>query len=268
MSLLDDLIPYRDGHGFVQPKPGEGSYNGGRYTGDAIAALWRLNQLPRETCVALIGLLNTLEKAPGVVMRTPDNLGGHQGPDDIIARISAYHFLGDYSFHYRFRAQSRREATWWEDDALDKKRSTWNNRIWSLFSIFPWVRKYNHNNVDDAEDLFHVSTWFGRMPHLYCHNNFAMEETPPWWQRIWWALAIGWSPMPKKKHEDKWTNSWHMVLIYNKSKKKYWYCSWAVKRWQSKLKKVYPHGIGEAFESYWGEHPINLPLWDDFGDVK
>lgn len=264
MSLLDDLIPYRDVWGFVHPDPGVFTQNGGRYTADAIAALWRLNQLPKTTRIALLSLMNSLERIPGVVMRTPNNIGGHQGPDDIVARICAYRLLQDNSFHYRFRLQSRIEATGWENDPESKNRSQANKWVWRLFSWVPWIKGYNHNNVEDNK--FHVSTWFGRMGHIYAHNDFALDEKPKFWTRIWWTLAIGWSRMPKYKHEDKWTNSWHMVLIYNLSKVKYWHCSWAVRRWQKKMAKIYPQGVGQAFQAYWGAHPINQPLWGDFGD--
>lgn len=261
MSFLDNLKPYRDAKGFVYGPNGAGGFNICRYTSTSVVACWRKGELTDSVKMEFLATLNLLERIPGVVQRTPDNVGGHEGIDDTLTRATAYKLLDNGSYSHRFLRQGAKKALGPEDDLLDPKRSMWNKRLWKYLSWLSYMKWWNYNNIRPGE--FHVSTYFGRFPFLHAHNQFALDIKPPLWKRISWLHGL-----LTCNTQDKWVMSWHMMLMYQLSKKRCFMCTWAVSKWKKRLKACYPHGIGEILKAYWGDHPINEALWDDFGELN
>lgn len=175
-------------------------------------------------------VIKSCEVVPGLLSRHPSlHQNVHQEHDDITAAITMSHICGG-DFARRFLAHGRN----------------------GLFQNFI---PYNFNNVEPGK--FTWVTWIGRYQQVICHAQFAAGETPPWWRKVWWMVAmIKTAIWPD---QDGVVLTWMMREV---AKGRDPSCDRVIEFWEQKIPEAFPAGIGQVLQAYgWKDHPNTRWLW-------
>lgn len=259
MRIIEDYEPYRDSWGLIQDHPGNVSGNAIRYTAEYVIALHRHNllDLQQET---LVKTFKSIEKVPGLIMRTPTNFGGHESIDDNIAYITAGYFLKT-NFAKDWLKYGRSVGVVGIDDTeMDQDKVSKSKLVYSLLSLFGNIPVgWTFNNI--SPDKFHVSSWYGRFQQLIAHAQFAAGETVPLWRQLLWAASL--ISKAYSDREDAKVLGWHMVQV---AKGKTYICDKAIEFFNEKIKEEYPQGIGQIIAEEFSnpEHPSAVWLKNQF----
>lgn len=177
-DVVTDFSKYEDKHGLIQPGIGIGSYNGLLYTSIAVVLLRKHGQ----DDAALRYILN-MKKCqspldPGLYNRTPEGIGGQEGPDDYIGICAASRALAFQVVDYG-------------------RRNLWN-----------------FNNVSPG--TFSLKSWLGRQPGLVAHMLYGANQLPGAFRRFSWAVGILLSAGAKPTNQDIWMLSWLLITAFER----------------------------------------------------
>lgn len=251
-DIIKDYKPHIDGHGMIQPRPNEGSLNGVRNTAEYIIALNGEGKLDEER-QRLLKVYQSVQKEPGLLMRTPDNAGGYQSIDDTVSAITADYFLGG-NFAEKFLWYGKTKPALSVDQTDSNKEKVKSSRsIFKLLSLFgpvTWV----YNNVNPQ--TFSTSSWMGRFPQLIAHAQFAANKPVSLWRQIWWAGTVLQGSFSKQ--QDSKALAWQLVLV---AQDKSILCDLVGRFYSWMLRHHYPEGIGQVLGDYYGNHDHPSAYW-------
>jgi hypothetical protein len=254
MTIKDAFLPYIDKDGLVQPTVGGESGNGLLYTSEYIYALLANGGMDRIEQMRLTAAYNACQMQEGLMARTPIGTAfstDQEGPDDYYGCGAASSEL-DGSLARHILAYGRKGASGFNPSYEDSDRvklSTWLFRILSLFGLLKVKWIYNNDNPG----FFTQSSWLGRQQNLICHLQFAADEEPPMWRKVWWAVAVLGSLF--STNNDSYCLSWLCVrTAQGKSK----FCTLVGKVWWHFVLKKFPGGMGEILGDYFQNpsHPL------------
>lgn len=258
-NIVEEYSPYFDQYGFVQPHPEVPSLNGVRYTGEYVVALHKEGKLDEER-QRLLALFESVQREPGLLMRTPDNKGGYESIDDTVSAITASHFLKG-TFAKKFLEYGRfYPAITMDESDSDKEKIRRGKGVFALLkALGPVTWVYNNLNPEK----FALSSWLGRFPQLIAHAQFAAGEPVPLWRQLWWAGAVIQSSFSKE--QDHKVLGWHLIMV---ARKKSVLCSVVAMFWSHMFRKHYPEGIGQVIGNYFGDqnHPAAYWLRFEYGE--
>jgi hypothetical protein len=261
-DIIEEYRTYFDKFGMVQPTIGGNSFNGVRYTGEYVIALHKEGKLDEKgERNRLFLLFKSLQREPGLLMRTPENEGGYQSIDDTIAALTAdYYIYG--GFAEKFLEYGRLYPAVIMDESDPNKEKV--QQGWGIYNILRTIYgqpKYVYNNINPEE--FALSSWLGRFPQLIAHAQFIAGEKVPLWRKLWWAGAVIQSSFSKE--QDNKVLGWYLVLV---GKDQSGICKAASSFWSYMMKKHYPEGIGQVLGDYFGNHNHPSAYWlrHEFGD--
>lgn len=108
-------------------------------------------------------------------------------------------------------------------------------------------------NQDKSETK--IDGWLGRFPALVAFMYWAWGSTPSLWRQIWWALSVAYSG--KEGQQDPFVLNWIMVETVGKKNR---LTRWASRKFWTRLRKYWPGGMTQLFETYFQDanHPIVL----------
>jgi len=261
-QILTDYDQYTNEWYLVHPPESTVSGNGLRYTGEKIIALVRHNALNEEERQQLITAYSSCELEPGLVMRTPDNAFGLEGPDDTVAALTAGFYLKN-GFPQRFLHRGRTKlANRVTQVGLNPKKALHSKLLFYVLKTLCFGKgvTYNYNNLSPGG--FNVSSWMGRQTQLIAHARFATggEDPPSGFQKLYWCISLLWSTRADKLNWDAWVLSLHMVKV---AKGQSWICDLARKYWIKKFKEKCPRGAAEVV---WPNHASGRWLEGEFGE--
>lgn len=226
MNLKEDIKPYLDQWGFVQPALGANSFNGVLYTAEYILALYKQNILTMNDISNCINTINKVIIEPGLIKRTP-SYNEQEGPDDYIGFLCvAKLFSSNYA-----------------KDFLKYGLKHWGS----------------YNNEQPGKWTTRSFLW--RQPQLIAHALYACGERPIAPLRFIWAITIllaGWR-IPTNDLDARILS---YLLIQNWDGKG-WFCKWVVRVWNKRLLKDYPNGMKDVMMNYFQPgHPLGEITWD------
>lgn len=101
---------------------------------------------------------------------------------------------------------------------------------------------------------FDIHAWLGRSPSFVAHVDWGAGETPSWFHRLAWAVAVAFSG--SMHSQDEWVLSWCLIQVAgNKS----WLERLATRIYYRRLYKNFPRGLKDVFAIYFKdpEHPLS-----------
>jgi len=116
------------------------------------------------------------------------------------------------------------------------------------------VNRWMLNERDPG--VWRLKSWLGRMPHLVLMFESASGEKGSLLNIIWAHITLlRVAFFSKRKSQDSWIKAWMLKEV----------CDLPISSeiFEMRLRKVYPHGIGEVLAAYgWSHHPNSKYLWD------
>jgi len=218
--LQDEIIPYIDANGFVQPGLGAESFNGVLYTSEYIVLLKRLGQLTPSAQLQWATALTKVTLAPGLIERTP-TYNAQEGPDDYIGYLAAGKYINS-------------------KDAID----VWNYGL-THYGAF--------NNTYPGKWSWTAFLW--RQPQLVAHTLYAANKSPGGLLQLVWAgtIALSCWREPITNTSDR-ILAWLLIETWDG---KGWLNKWAVKLWSKRLLRDYSGGMTTVAAIYFGpNHPL------------
>ncbi len=235
-------------------------YNGLLFTAEACTIMQLQNVIYDRNDIAT-GLPHwQVEGHPGLYRHAPENKTDTEGPDDYIG-LGA--LAGVCGFH-----QVAREILNYgkpDDQALALAGAN-ANPVSRGKECYASLRKgitptgfipYNYNNVDPGK--FTLATWLGKAPAIITHLKLGAGDQPTRSELAIWSAALLYSGEsglsdPSHSNQDKWLQSWLMVLTYEMSHYHSGDADTAVDKWWNLLYQRYPGGIQQTMTEY-----LNLP---------
>ncbi len=254
MSIKDDFKPYIDEFGLVQPKKGEMSGNGLLYTAHYAIILSDHGELDDIEVERLKKVYDSCQKEPGLMMRSP--VGGAQwkdqeGPDDYFGVAAAAYFLESDIADSVLRYGNDMPALEYSDEFENEEKRKMSRIYWKVLS-FLGCTKYVYNN--DKPRYFTQSAFMGRMPNLLANLEWGAGESPSFFRKLWWCVALIVGSFAPADHSDSWIVSWLSVRTMDRRS---WMCSLVASYWTRKMLRTYPNGMADVFARYFGpDHPI------------
>lgn len=235
MSLKQDIIPYIDTNGLVGPAKGQGSNNGVMYSSEFIIMLIRNGEAAPSDIDHYIERISACMKTPGLLMRSPQNAGGQEGPDDYYGLAAAIDEINSKNL---------------EPAAMYLAYST------CLYAI-------NHLGCLNNEfpNTFQWSSFLVRQPQLDAVMLWAAGLPVGPILRLYTAISILFAAKGLPINDtDPRRLSWLVVQVASRHS---WICRMAAKVWYRRLHKDYPDGMkGVAALYYESGHPFSK-YWID-----
>jgi hypothetical protein len=234
--------------------------NGLLYTAEA-CTIMQLQNVSYDRNDIATGLPHwQVEGHPGLYRHAPENKTDPEGPDDYIglgalAGVCGFHEVARDILNYGKP----------DDQALPSVGSDLNP-ISRGKECYASLRKgvtptgfipYNYNNVDPGK--FTLATWLGKAPAIITHLKLGAGEQPARSELAIWSAALLYSGEsglsdPPHSNQDKWLQSWLMVLTYEMAHYHSGDADTAVDKWWNLLYQRYPGGIQQTMTEY-----LNLP---------
>jgi hypothetical protein len=201
-----------------------------------------------------------VEGHPGLYRHAPENKTDTEGPDDYIG-------LGALAGVCGFHQVARDILNYGKpDDQVLPIAGVTPNPISQGKACYASLRKgitptgfipYNYNNVDPGK--FTLATWLGKEPAIITHLKLGAGERPTRSELAIWSAALLYSGEsglsdPPHSNQDKWLQSWLMVLTYEMAHYHSGDADDAVAKWWNLLYQRYPGGIQQSMTEY-----LNLP---------
>lgn len=262
--ITQEFLAYIDKYGLIQPTVGGGSQNGILWTGESMIVMKDNNALPKHTEEALFHSMKSCEIEPGLMRRSPSNLGDQQAQDDYIGFLAACyvcgrHDLAEIVLNYGNRVTPLKFLpfkfvynTMIPDTMLhplyDEKGNLLRN------ANRPWFEKIFTKLLAPKGYRVNFSAWLGRMPQFVAHVYWAANKKPPLFYRIVQALVIyNNSKLKDGGHPDTWALTWLMCRTMDN---RCWMGRLAAKAFYKNLYKIFgPEGF-RNFHYIGGNHPI------------
>ena len=222
MTLKEEIIPYLDKWGYVQPDTTGRSCANNRFTAEWYLTIHRLDIIDSYDKAKFIRLFELCEVIPGVLARHPyEWLQDYEAPDDYIAMTHAASFI-----------------------APEKAIQVYKYGV---------TEGWNYNNLRPSH--WTPRSWFGRRSEIIAHFFFCAGLHPPFLLKLYWCLCVFLAAYRKKSDQDGWVLSWHLV---NAARGKSKLCDLFGKFLYWKLRRSKPDNIGEILADYFQDrnHPI------------
>jgi len=228
MSLKDEIVPYLDQYGLVQPRLNTGSNNGVLYLSEYFVILNRLGQATLVDQMNYKAIIESCFKVPGLLMRNPINAGGQEAPDDNFGVASAASFL--------------------QDKSLAQDTLTYGYKHYGAF-----------NNVDGT---WTDQAFLWRQLQLYSAYVWAAGKTPLFPFRFYTAMVILYASLPTPtSNTDARALAWLLIQV---AAPKSWMCRMAAKLWKRRLFKDYLNGMTDvAVMQFGADHPL-AKYWPEY----
>lgn len=231
MSLKQDIIPYIDTNGLVGPAKGQGSNNGVMYSSEYIIMLIRNGEALPADIEHYLQQISVCMKAPGLLMRSPQNAGGQEGPDDYYALAAA---LNEIHKAYDLNGDARKIA----------------------YSIVLYAIKHLGCLNNEFPNTFQWSAFLIRQPQLDAVMLWAAGLPVGPMLRLYTAISILFAARGASLSDtDPRRLSWLVVQVASRHS---WLCRMASKLWYKRLYKDYPSGMrGVAAWYFEAGHPFS-----------
>jgi len=219
------------------------------------------------------------DRRPGLLMRTPKNEGGYEGPDNITAVLNFDH-RHKTGFAKRFLEYGEFKRTKALDSFKHEDKESKKNYSRALYyplkaaygcGGIPWV----YNNMEPRR--FHTSAWIGRQWQVIVQAKMidGMEELNGY-DRWRWKIAVG--SAVGGDTQDGWALSSNLVLSRDTQYEDLNLCA---EEWHDGFRKSKYKlgGMGQVLAHYWQRatwenpdydkaresHPTIDLLWGEFG---
>jgi hypothetical protein len=258
-------VDYQDYYCFIhttKPKdqdPGADN-NGLLYTAEA-CTIMQLQNVSYDRNDIATGLPHwQVEGHPGLYRHAPENKMDPEGPDDYIG-------LGALAGVCGFHQVARDILNYGKPDDQALLLAGFNlNPVSQGKECYASLRKgitptgfipYNYNNVDPGK--FTLATWLGKEPAIITHLKLGAGDRPTGSELAIWSAALLYSGEsglsdPPHSNQDRWLQSWLMVLTYEMAHYHSGDADAAVDKWWNLLYQRYPGGIQQTMTEY-----LNLP---------
>jgi hypothetical protein len=258
--IVEKFLSYRDKFGLIQIQPNQTSQNGLLWTGESIVVMKDNGVLDAETEEMLFQAMNSCLVEPGLLRRSPTNMGDLEAHDDNIGYTTAAWLcgrthlaedvlqhgllpikLGPFTFNFVYNNLIPRTFL---------KKATPEQR-----AARPWYERILNNLFCEEGYRFNLSAWRGRMPQFVAHLYWATNRKPPLFYRIAQALVI-WdnSKLKDGGHPDTWMLTWLMIRTING---RCWMANWASKRFYLNMARIFGTEGLKHLHYIGGGHPIN-----------
>jgi hypothetical protein len=249
--IVEKFLSYRDKFGLIQIQPNQTSQNGLLWTGESIVVMKDNGVLDAETEEMLFQAMNSCLVEPGLLRRSPTNMGDLEAHDDNIGYTTAAWLCG---------------RTYLAEDVLQHgllpiklgpftprtflKKATPEQR-----AARPWYERILNNLFCEEGYRFNLSAWRGRMPQFVAHLYWATNRKPPLFYRIAQAVVI-WdnSKLKNGGHPDTWMLTWLMIRTING---RCWMANWASKQFYLNMARIFGTEGLKGLHYIGGGHPIN-----------
>lgn len=194
--------------------------NGLLYTAEA-CTIMQLQNVSYDRNDIATGLPHwQVEGHPGLYRHAPENKTNPEGPDDYIG-------LGALAGVCGFHQVAREILNYGKPDDQALALAGVNaNPVSRGKECYASLRKgitptgfipYNYNNVDPGK--FTLATWLGKAPAIITHLKLGAGDQPTRSELAIWSAALLYSGEsglsdPPHSNQDKWLQSWLMVLTY------------------------------------------------------
>jgi hypothetical protein len=229
---------YLDKNSLVCPKRDTGSNNGVMYSGEFLWLLVKNQEMRPEIVSQWAVILDRCFKEPGLLMRSPDNAGGQEGPDDYLGVCLAAKAMNEgikgkpYSVaigNHILRYGLKHFGFFRNDPGA------------STFGPFLWRQP----QLIAAAFSVAVGPWYSRLLYFILSRPF-----------MWYTAAvIFFACRGKFDGTDPWRLTWILIQL---TEDKSWLCKWAVKGWYYRLacRFGYPGMCLVARDYYEPDHPF------------
>lgn len=233
MSLKQDIIPYIDTNGLIGPAKGQGSNNGIMYLSEYIIMLIRRAEAIDQDIDDFFAKVESCMLKPGLLMRSPQNAGGQEGPDDYYALAAA---LDEIAAKF--------------PNSVDAT----NNRI--AYSICLYAIKHLGCLNNEFPNTFQWSSFLVRQPELDAVMLWAAKLPVGPILRLYTAISILFAAKDTPVNDtDPRRLSWLVVQVASRHS---WLCRMASKVWYRRLYRDYPSGMrGVAAVYFEAGHPFS-----------
>ena len=253
MPLKEDIKPYIK-NGFIHPSIDSDSGNGWLYTAEYLIALEANKEkltIAEDNNLFLATQMHQI--MCGLLIRTPTNAYGVEGPDDYIGACFISNFLypslaKDILFYGRtFTAEGSMPGIAPSDLVL-----------WKTIKEKEEV-SFVYNNI--MPRTFCASSWLGRFPHLIAALQLVAGEKLSVLKLLY--LAGSFMFINKNNDCDSWIRPW---VLSHAVKEKHWLIDLTIKWWKRKATKLWGTP-GQLLSKYFNklpegqpEHPLALYL--------
>lgn len=221
-AFIYDFKPYFINYPFMAPSHG-GQLDGNSilYAGSYGLLCARLFGEYKESAEhsTMLYKLSYLEELPGMITRGPHKWNDPQTHDDYIG-LCTLSFLNHSGAAFAIcrRGQSSRWSYF-------REHGTW-------------------------KEWFNAQFW--RIPGVVQHIKLCAGA--PWGllDSFLWAIGVWSNTLGNQSDTSGKILKWHLVSAYEMSDRKNLLCSWAVRKWKTKLSETYPNGMGDVFKVYYG----------------
>jgi len=216
MGLKDEISAYRDADGLVcnhRVEPGQvnSSGNGVLYTSLYFLLLKRRGELTPEDQLDYLSVMRSCEVPgfPGLLKRGP-NQNDEESHDDYTGACAG---LAKLSPGWAFRILAHGRARW-----VKTPSSILVNYSYSVVIPGAWGG---------------IKPWLGRMRQVVAHMHWAAGETPPWYDRLVWVMAVAFGKLDGKDQDAALMN-WLLIETISAPNRLE---LWALNRWTRRFQK-------------------------------
>lgn len=238
-------------NGLIHDSTGGISGNGLLYTAEWVLALSNLSLLSPSNRIKFVGAYNSHMRIEGLMMRTPSNAFGQEGPDDYFGVAAASKVLDHGTLAKAILEYGKKGATQFDLTPTERRDIKKEKILFYTLKILGLGRiKYVFNNLDPS--LFNARAWLGRFPHLIAHLKFAAGITPTWFEYAYWCLAL-----LKKEHAEDYDRWILPYLMTQTAKDRGLIARFVIGIWNKRATKAFGT-VDKLFYAYFRDkdHPI------------